>query len=207
MHFDEGTVVVGHPFGHAAGAEEEGGQVPGGGVGFHGEVLLGLFAVGDQGFQGVHILFGDDGLVVVHEVAVVAGQRVGVQGVAGGGGGHGARVVVSDDGFSGLLAQLGQRAGLHQTGELVLREAVQVAAGFHVGDHVGAGIRFGYGFHRGVKGDARVVGLVEIVDLLFGQVHGLFSHPHLDVIGARQFACECSAHQGQRHYQRQHNCQ
>ena len=79
VHGDELAVIVGGPFGDTAGTEEEGDRIPGGVLQFHGEVLVGGFAVGDQVFQGAQMSGVDGALVVVHEVAVISGQRVGIQ--------------------------------------------------------------------------------------------------------------------------------
>ena len=184
MHFDEGTAVIRLPLGHAARREEEGSQVPGGSLHLEREILSGCFAVCDQLFQGVDILFRNDALVIVHIVAVVRGQRIGVHRVAGGCGGHGAHVVLSLDLGSCFIIQLCQRAGLHQAGKLVLSEEEDICAGFHVRDHAGRGIRFGYGFNRRIEGNAQFVGSVEGFDLRLGQVDHFFRNPERDVIGA-----------------------
>ncbi len=189
---DEGAVGVSLPLGDAAGAEEPGRDVPRGGLILHGEVLLGGLAVGDQFLEGADVFLGDDGLVIVHEVAVVGSQGVGVELAAGGGGGDSAAVVVGADSISGGHAELGQSAGLHQAGELVLREAEDVAAGFDVGDHLRGGVALAHGLDRRVEGDAVGVGSVEVGDLLLGQIDDGVGDPNGDVIGAGEFAAGSS---------------
>ena len=206
VHLREDALVVGVPLGDAAGAEEEGSQIPGGGLHLEGEVLAGGFAVGDQLLQGFHVfLVGDDGLVIIHEVAVVRGERIGEHAaVRGGHGLHGVRVGVLLHGLHGPVAQLGQGAGLHQTGELVLREAEDVAAGLDVGHHLGRGVALTHRLDGGVELDAVLVRAVEVLDLLAGEVHDLVGHPHLDVIFAGQAFRRSGDGQGQQHGGCQH---
>ena len=162
----------------AARAKEERGLVPAG-VDLHVEALAGGLAVGQDAFQGGGI--GDDALVVVQEVAVVAGQRVGVQLVAHGDGGHGARVVLGlhDLGVGGLHDL--HRAGGHHAGQLVLGEAKNVGSGVHVGDDLAGGVALAHGLNgNGHIGKLGVRGL-EGLDLLVGEVHGGVGHPDLQV--------------------------
>ena len=203
MHGDEGAVVIGGPLGNASGAEEEGGQIPGRALHLKGEILLGSFAVRDQLLQGVHVLLRDDALVVVHEIAVVRRQGIGVDRVPGGGGGHGTGVVIGPHEFGGARAQLHQGTGLHQAGKLILREAEDVAAGFHVRHHLGRRVRLGNGFHRGVDHDAQLVAGVEGFDLLLCQIHDVLGHPDLHVIGARDAGRAGKGAHAQRHGQGQ----
>ena len=216
LHGHEVAVRVGFPGGLAAGAEEEGSDVPGGGVGLHGEVLAGGLAVSHQLLQGIQVLLGDNGLVIVHEVAVIGGQGVGIQLAVDGGSSHHTGIVSSGNSLGSLHAQLVQSAGLHQTGKLILREAEQVAAGFHVGDHLGSGVALAHRLHGGVEGDAILIALVEGSDLLLGQVNDSVSAPYGDVVGARQLAAgvgllsglaAAAGHQGQSQGQGQHKCQ
>ena len=186
LHGDELAVGVGGPLRDAAGGKEEGRHVPGGGVHLKGEVLVGGFAVGNQLLQGVQIFLGDDGLVVVHEVAVVRGQGVSVELFTGSGGGDDAGVIVGLDEVSGAGSELGQSTGLNQTGELVLREAVDVAAGLHVSDHQGGGVSLADGLHLGVDDDAELIGLVEVLDLLLGQIDSRVGDPDGDIISTGQ---------------------
>ena len=185
---DEVAVAVGGPLGHAAGGEEPGDDVPRGGLGLEGEDLVVVLAVLDQGLEGVDVSLGDDGLVVVHEVAVVGGQRVGVDFVAGGGGSDNARIVVLSDEGLGRVAQLGKGVGLNEAGELVLREAVQIGAGVDVNEHLVGRSGLGDGVDLGVEGDAELVVRVEVRDLLFGQLDSGFAGPNEDVIGAGELA-------------------
>ena len=185
---DELAVIVGGPVGLAAGGEEPGGQVPGRGLGLEGEELVRLFAVGDQLLQGVHVFLGDNALVIVHEVAVIGGHGVGIQGLAGSGGSHNAGVVGGGDGLSGLHAQGVQGTGLHQTGELVLRKAVQIGAGVHVHQHLVSGSGLGHGVHVSLEDDAVGVVGVEVRDLLLGQVNSGFADPNGDLVSTGQRA-------------------
>ena len=204
-HGDEFAVIVGHPHAAAAGGEEEGSQVPGRSLHFESEVLLGSFAVGNQLLQGVNVFVRDDTLIIVHEVAVVRSQRIGVQLFARSGGRNRARIIVGNDGLAGLLAQGIQSAGLYKAGELILREAVDVAAGFDVGDHLGGGIRFGNSLNGSVELESEFIVGVEIGDLLFSQILGCFRNPDLDVVGFAVGGRE--GHHGQGHDSRQNNCE
>ena len=177
MAGDEAALVI-HVVGQrAARAEEERGLIPAG-VDLHIEALAGLLAVGDDGFQRVGI--GDDALVVVEEVAVVGGQRIGVHHVAQRRGGYGAGVVLSGDQRLVVGSDLFQRAGGHQTGQLILREAVDIRAAFNVGDHGGGGVAFAHGLDG--HGHVRVLSVrgLEGVDLRLGELNGGVGDPDLD---------------------------
>ena len=188
FHGDKGAGLIGGPLGGAAGAEEPGSDVPGGGLVLHGEVLAGSFAVGNQGLEGVEVFLGDNGLVIVHEIAVIRGQGVGVELSVDGGSRDHAGVVGAGNQFGSLHAELGQSAGLNKAGKLVLGKAEDVAAGFNVGDHLGGSVAFADGLNGRVKGDAVRVAGVKVLDLLLGQIDDRVGAPDGDVIGAGQLA-------------------
>ena len=178
-HGQELAIAVGFPHGLAAGAEEEGGQIPAV-LQVEAEGLAGGFAVGDHLADVAQGLSLDHALVVEHEVGVVGGHGVSIEIFARGGRGHGSFHVVGLDELSRLGAQLTQSTGLHQTVELVLREEVDVAARFHVGDHLGGCVAFANGLDGGIELDAHVVAVVEVLDLLLGQIDDLLGRPNGD---------------------------
>ena len=141
-------------------------------------------AVGNQLLHGVDVFFGDDGLVVVHEVAIVRGQRIGVQGIAGRASSHDDGVVGLLHGLGSLIAQLVQRAALDKASELVLREAEQIGTNRDVGQHGVGSSGLGNSNDLRVEGDAVGVGLVEVIDLLLGQINSSLTDPDLDVVGS-----------------------
>ena len=181
------AVAVSFPHGLAAGAEEEGGQIPAV-LQIEAEGLAGGFAVGDHLSDIVQGVFLHHALVIEHEEGVVGSHGVGIEGVTGGGRGHGRFHVAGLHKLSSLLAQGAQSTRLHQAVELILREEEDVAAGFHVGDHLGGGVAFTNRFHGGVELDAVLVGAVEVLDLLLGQIDNLLGGPNGDGILAGQLA-------------------
>ena len=108
----------------AAVAQEERGEVPAVGH-VHVELLACLFGGGQNTVQRLHVLLGQDGLVIVEEVAVVGGHGVAVQHAVVGGGVDGSGGVFGDD-LIPVAGHLIQRIGLHQLDDLVVR----------VGEHV-----------------------------------------------------------------------
>ena len=184
----EALAVGGHgPVGVAAGSEEEGDIVPRGGLKLHGEAAAGGLAVGNDVFQAVHVLSGNHAAVVNHEVAVIGGHGIAPYIGANGGGRNGAAVVQLGDFRGSLGAKLGQGAGLHQTSQLILREAEQVGAVLDGGDHLGGGLGLGDALNGGVDDDAGVL-FHKVLDLLLGQFlyTGHLGDPDGDVIGAVQ---------------------
>ena len=182
----------------AASAEEEGGLVPAG-VDLEVDVLASGLAVSQDLLHVGGI--GDDGLVVVQEVAVIGGQGVGVHGVAQHNSGHGAAVVLGLDDLSVLVQNDFQSASGHQTGQLILREAEDVSAGFHVGQHVGGSIAFANGLD--LNGHVGVLGMsgLEQFDLSLGELNSRLGNPDLD-LAVEAFGSSEGA-QGQRHRQSQ----
>ena len=178
------TGLVDRPFGHAAGCEEPGCDVPCRGFSLEGEILLSLLAVGQELLKAVDIRFRDDALVIVHKIAVVRGQRIGIQGTVGGLRGlDDAFRVLGGDFLSRLDAELGKGVRKDETSELVLCEAVQVAAGLNVGDHVRGSRAFRNSFDRRIELQAVFIAVVVIFDLLDSQIFDLFSNPDSDVVG------------------------
>ena len=172
------TGLVDRPFGHAAGCEEPGCDVPCRGFSLEGEILLSLLAVGQELLKAVDIRFRDDALVIVHKIAVVRGQRIGIQGTVGGLRGlDDAFRVLGGDLLSRLGAELRNSTCKHETCELVLREAEQISAGFDVGDHVRAGIRFGNGLDRRLELQTVFVVRIVIFDLLDGEIFDFICDP------------------------------
>ena len=174
------AVLVGRPVRGAAGAKEEGSQIPAVAE-VEAELLVSLLAVGNDLVEAGGI--GDDGLVVVHEVGVVRGHGVGVDLTVDGGSLDGTGIVVLGDELGSLGAQLGQSASLDKAGKLVVSEAEQVAAGVHVGDHLGGSIALAHVLDGGLDHDAVGVLGVEIVDLLLHQLNDVLRAPDLDLIG------------------------
>ena len=127
----------------AAVAQEEGSQIPAVGH-VHVELLAGLFGGGQNAVQRLHVLFGQDGLVIVEEVAVVGGHGVAVQHAVVGGGVDGSGGVFGDD-LIPVAGHFIQRVGLHQRNDLIVR------IGKHVRSRGGvfqiAGLRIGFAHH------------------------------------------------------------
>ena len=185
----------------AARAKEEGGLVPAG-VQLHVEALARGLAVGQDLRQGGGI--GDDALVVVQEIAVVAGQRIGVHLVAHGDGGNSARVVLGLDGLGVAGLHDLHRAGGHHAGQLVLGKAKDVGGGFHVGDGLAGGVALAHRFDGHVHIGIFRVGRLEGIDLPDGKVHGRVGHPNLQIAAVAALGERGSSQrQGQREGQYQ----
>ena len=186
VHRGEVAVCIGSPVVVAAGSKEECSGVP---SIFQSEAELNIvfFASSDQLFHAASILFGDDALVVVHIVTVVAGHGVGIDGACNLGSGNGTCVVVSGDKVLSSLAGLSQSSSLYQTGQLVLCEAVDVRCGGDVSDDLGTGVSLGNAFDLSIDLDAGV-GFLKCLDLGLEQVGSafLFADPHGDLIGTFQ---------------------
>ena len=178
-HGQELAVVVGFPGGLAAYAEEEGGQVPAV-LQVEAEGLAGGFAVSDHAGDVAQGLGLDHALVIEHEERVVGGHGVSIESFSGGSRGHSRFHVVGLHELSRLGAQGTESARLHEAVELVLREEVDVAARFHVGDHLGGRVAFANGLDGGIELDAHVVAVVEVLDLLLGQIDDLLGRPNGD---------------------------
>ena len=169
------------------------------GVDFEVDFLASGFSLAHNAFQGGRI--GDDRLVVVQEVAVVRGHRVGVHQFAQGDRGNGTAVVLGLDDLSVLGGQLNQGAGGDQAGQLVLGKAEDVRAAFDVGNHVGGGIAFANRLnHNGHAGELGVGGL-EFFGLGAGQLDHGVRDPDFDfaieAFGAGDAIQRQQKHQGQ----------
>ena len=127
----------------AAVAQEEGSQIPAVGH-VHVELLAGLFGGGQNAVQRLHVLFGQDGLIIVEEIAVIGSHGIAVQHAVVGGGVDGAGGILGDD-LIPVAGHFIQRVGLHQRDDLVVR------VGEHVRSRGGvfqiAGLRIGFAHH------------------------------------------------------------
>ena len=182
VDFGELTVVIGDPLGLTAGRKEEGSEIPGGSLHFESEILAGVLTVLDQLLHGVEVGLGDNGLIIVHEVAVIGGEGVGVEIFARGSGGNDAFVVGFLNGLGSAGAELGKSRGLDEPCELVLSEEVDIAAGLNVGDHVGSRVSLGSGLDLRGELDAEFVVGVEVVDLLLGEIDSRLGYPNGDLV-------------------------
>ena len=171
----------------AAGGEEEARGVPGV-LEFIGDVLACGLAVGDDCLKAVDIGIRNNALVIIHEVAVIGGQRIGVEIGAGLSREDRSGVVVGLCEFNGGVSELGECAGLDQTAELVLSEEIEISAGLNVGDHVCCRVSLRNGLNGRVDGDAVFVGAVEVGDLSLCQIYRRFGRPDYDIIGSGEIA-------------------
>ena len=141
----------------------------------------------DDGFQAVSILFGDDAGVIVHEVAVVGGHRVCVQGACNGCGSNRAGIIGLGDHLGNVTAGAGQSSSLHQTSHLVLREAVDVGSGSNVGNDLGAGVSLGNTLDGSIDDDTGVSSLESVDHFLSHSGNAVhLRNPHGDVVSTGQ---------------------
>ena len=180
---NEFAVVAGGPIGLAAGCKEPGCKVPCGGVGLEREGLARRFAIRDQLFKRINVFLGDNALVIVHEVAVIGGQRVRIERIAGSCRRNNAGIVCFLDDFCSFFIELDQRIALYKTSKLVLREAVDVCACGNVNQHLICARRFGNTVDGRDELDAFRVGVVEVFDLLLGQINSRFADPNGNLVG------------------------
>ena len=153
---NEGTISSSCPFGNTACAEEECSVIPSAGFKFHRELSVVCFTCSNEVFQRINDIFGDDALIVVHEVTVIGCQRIAVE-LAVNCGSHDGSIIVSFlDGRSSCITEDIQSTGLNKTSQLVLCEAVEIRTGFNIVDHLRSGIRFGDAFDRSIDHDARI---------------------------------------------------
>ena len=170
----------------AAGSKEEGCGVPSV-LQSKTNLLTSGLALCNDGRQVLHVLVGQDGLVVVHEVAVIRGQGECVHLASDLRSGDGAGVVSSFQSGSHIALQRGQALSLHQASQLVLCEAVDVGSGSDVSDDLGASVSLGNAFDLGVDHDAGV-SVHESLDLSLEQIRNAFllGDPHGDIVSTCQ---------------------
>ena len=145
----------------------------------HGNLLAGGSSLLQHGVEALDILFGVEGAVVEHEVAIVSGQGVGIQLAVNGGGVHRRGRVA---GLDVLQIHLGrnllQSAGGHQLVQLVIRESVHIGSSLRVVQN--GVLALGLGLNTNVDGqvDLILVLLDELVRDLAQQILIFLGAPH-----------------------------
>ena len=180
----EFAIVVCGPFRFATGSEEEGCSVPSVVLKFEVEEFTFFFANSDDAFQGLNVFFRENALVIVQKISVVGSKRISVLLITNLTSLYSISVVVVSDFGLVNTTDFSESAGLNQSCQLVLCEAVEVGSRFNVSNNLSCSVAFTNTAYCSIDNDAGVCSF-ESVNLGLGEGFYAFNftYPNFEVVG------------------------